>query len=48
MGKLLWKVVSPPTKNLAQDSLVAQQVISDHVQSVGGVLNVVYTKEVKS
>ena len=31
--------------NLAQHSLVAQRVICDHVRSVGGVLNVVFSKE---
>ena len=32
-------------ENLAQHSLVAQLVICDHVRSVGGVLNVVFSKE---
>ena len=32
-------------ENLAQHSLVAQRVICDHVRSVGGVLNVVFSKE---
>ena len=52
MNKLhvLWNMVSPPTKevmvqNIPQHSLVTQQVICDHVKSVGGVLNVVFSKE---
>ena len=32
-------------ENLAQHSLVAQRVICDHVHSVGGVLNVAFSKE---
>jgi len=32
-------------ENLAQHSLVAQRVICDHVRSVGGVLNVAFSKE---
>lgn len=32
-------------ENLAQHSLVAQQVICDHMRSVGGVLNVAFSKE---
>ena len=32
-------------ENLAQHSLVAQRVICDHVRSVGGVLNVFFSKE---
>ena len=32
-------------ENLAQHSLVAQRVICDHVRSVGGVPNVVFSKE---
>ena len=32
-------------ENLAQHSLVAQRVICDHVRSVGGVLNVLFSKE---
>ena len=32
-------------ENLAQHSLVAQRVICDHVCSVGGVLNVAFSKE---
>ena len=32
-------------ENIAQHSLVAQRVICDHVRSVGGVLNVAFSKE---
>ncbi|KAK5885759.1 hypothetical protein CesoFtcFv8_016866 [Champsocephalus esox] len=32
-------------ENLKEHSLIAQRVINDHVHSVGGLLNIAYTKE---
>ncbi|XP_013856113.1 uncharacterized protein LOC106511946 [Austrofundulus limnaeus] len=32
-------------QNLKEHSLIAQRVIHDHVQSIGGLLNIAYTKE---